>query len=377
MLKSIVASILIAIMLAQPSIAIFKTQNFSTSQNDQIEFVENISREKITTNEKIIATIQLDYEANNIGVFRSVATDDLATNKDLVRKVRQSNKEYYSSRNAKFIKESGISYDNMQISSYSPFVFIEFDSYSEYQAEKDKLVAVAEKQKLGNVDVTVVSETNIKELSAVVAPVDTIPPVIYMNNAKAIIGTQNSVYTGDGINVGFAEDTYPNDLTNFDNTSVTTRTSIVDNVGFHATKTASIAGGTYGIASEIDLFFADDITNVGIEWLIEQGCLIINISAGFLSDSPEEDDGYYWLYDAYIDYLAWSNLVCFVVASGNESVCSNSYVAHPATAQNVITVGNIDANQAISPESCYDLNSSLDAYLAKPTVVAPGQYIYS
>lgn len=375
MFKSIISSILIAIMLSQPSTAMFKTQNFSVSQSEDVKFTEKVSAEEIVANEKVVAAIQFDYEANDISALKAAATDDLTTNQELVRKIRQSNKTYYSSQNAKFIEKAEISYANMKISSYSPFVFIEFDSYTEYQAEKDELIAVAEKQQLGSVNVSTVATAGYRNLDADVAPEDITPPVIYMEDAKEMIGTSNSSYTGNGIYVGFAEYGYPDNLNIFEDTSIVTYSSIGNDVNSHATKTASIVGGEDGIAPGIELFFANNIESVGIEWLVEQGCLIINVSAGIFSDNSE-DNGYYWLYDAYIDYLAWSNLVCFVVAAGNESTWSDFYISHPATAQNAITVGNIDANQYISARSCYDLAESMDNYLAKPTVVAPGQNIY-
>ncbi len=63
-------------------------------------------------------------------------TDDLEYNQNVIMSIRNLNKNYYVKHNNDFVDEKIETNGNINISEYSPVVFITFDSYKSYLSEK-------------------------------------------------------------------------------------------------------------------------------------------------------------------------------------------------------------------------------------------------
>lgn len=199
-----------------------------------------------------------------------------------------------------------------------------------------------------------------------------------MDKAKSLININSSTtYSGNGVNVGIIDAGYPDDTTNFSKNEIvdynTTTTSS------HTTKVASIIGGTYGIATNADLYihtytpYTDSYDfDDAIEWLLDYGVNVVNIS--MYTDSLTGNQGKYDGYSAYMDHVVWNNYLTIVKSAGNRGA-DDDYVTNPGVGTNTLSVGSIDGDKNISYFSSWKVNSSVDDVLMKPSLVAPGEYI--
>ena len=310
--------------------------------------------------------IEFDYPENDYDIRE---TDSLESSQERLRLLRASNRAYYTENNQEFIDDLDIEYDDMDVSAYSPYVFVTFETWAEYADAREDLIELSEDSKVKRV---FAEETPVMEDEDVNVNTSLSSTNVYMDDAKKMIGVKNangsnvSNYTGDGIRVGFIESGSPDNLTNFSNGQVK---AVRDSVGTkpHATKVASILGGTYGIAPDADLYFAGAFSQEAIEWLLssEINVNIINMSS---KAKAEEDHGIYTGYDVYTDYISRINLVLFVKSAGNSGI----YVGSPGLGLNVLTVGSVDANKNIS---FFSSHLTLNGFSQKPTFVAPGENI--
>ena len=333
---------------------------------DEISFYENVSEAEFAEDDTITVLIEFDYPENDYDIRE---TDSLESSQEQLRLLRASNRAYYTENNQEFIDELDIEYEDMEVSAYSPYVFITFDTWAEYTDARDDLIELSEDSKVKKV---FAEETPVMEDEAVNVNTSTSSTNVYMDDAKKMIGVKNangsnvSNYTGEGIRVGFIEGGSPDDLTNFANGQIK---AVRDSVGpnDHATKVASIIGGTYGIAPDADLYFAGAFSQEAVEWLLssEINVNIINMSS---KARAEEDHGMYTGYDVYTDYISRINLVLFVKSAGNSGI----YVGSPGLGLNVLTVGSVDANKNIS---VFSGHLTLNGFSQKPTFVAPGEII--
>lgn len=150
--------------------------------------------------------------------------------------------------------------------------------------------------------------------------------------------------TGDGVKVGMADGGYPAPNEELDLSSII-KVGYPDDDG-HATNTAvTLVGRDSGFSKDITLYS----TNYGeenIEALLDAGCVLINISFGYMYSESDYSSAYaYSVYDRWIDHIVDQHNVTVVVSAGNDAqgTIIDGYlykrVISPAMGKNVITVG--------------------------------------
>lgn len=341
-----------------------------------VNFIES-SNVNINSNEiSIIVALNEESKDNKYFDF----TNDLETNQELIMKIRNQNKKDFKEKNSafsqKYINTRGI----INISEHSPFIFITFEDYEAYLYEKDNFKVLSENI---FVDSVYVEETPIFKIasssSEVSVNTSASSTIVDMNKAKDLINIYGSTtYTGNGVNVGIIDAGYPDDTTNFSNNEIVDYNTI--QTSDHTTKVASIVSGTYGIAKNANLYIHTYVPNNNaygfddaIDWLLEKGVNVVNISmhSDFFTNNQGEYDGH----SAYLDYIVWKNYLTIVKSAGNRG-SGDGFITNPGIGTNTLSVGSIDADKNISFFSSWRINSSVDEFLMKPSLVAPGEYIY-
>jgi serine protease AprX len=188
---------------------------------------------------------------------------------------------------------------------------------------------------------------------------------------------------GSGVKVGIVEMGYPDksnaQLSRINITFDADDTTVAKYVTEHATKVTSIiAGETQGIAPDATVYVTRSMNSredyQKIEWLVSQGCSVINYSAG-----NQNIRGVYSTMAKWIDYLVYQYNVIFVKSSGN--VGQGYGITDPGMAYNGITIGSIfENNSPDEPDWLDDLIASGSCYQEteggyKPDLTAPGQGI--
>ncbi|MFD9391531.1 S8 family serine peptidase [Streptomyces sp. NPDC060000] len=149
----------------------------------------------------------------------------------------------------------------------------------------------------------------------------------------------------------------------------------------HGTHVASIAagtgaksGGTFeGVAPGARILDAkvlgDDGSGsesdviAGLEWAAAQHADIVNLSLGS-QDRPGVD-----LLEEAVNRLSAERGILVVAAAGNDGPAAGT-VSSPASAENALAVGAVDANDAVAPFS--SRGPSADNLVVKPDITAPG-----
>ena len=136
--------------------------------------------------------------------------------------------------------------------------------------------------------------------------------------------------------------------------------------------TGAAPGGYRGVASGARLLSAKVCTDYcldsaildGIQWSVDQGARIVNLSLGGV-DSPEED-----LLEATVNRLSAERNVLFVVSAGNDGAFGAHTVGSPASADAALAVGAVDKHDAIAGFSSRGPRVGDEAL--KPDITAPG-----
>ncbi len=154
-----------------------------------------------------------------------------------------------------------------------------------------------------------------------------------------------------------------------------------DDVQEHATLVASIMVGKDGMAPGATLYSMDFDGKTAT--LIACADTLINTDhVNIINMSSRITESEKTIAKNLADYAVYNYNITWVCAAGNHDRINGYNVASPATAHNVITVGNIDTMADLNPSndiirytSCY-VTSSGNSW--KPEVVAPGcRYYYT
>lgn len=186
--------------------------------------------------------------------------------------------------------------------------------------------------------------------------------------------------SGAGVKIGMIEKGVPDrEQSYFDGTDITYDPDISweQNIRTHANNVASILvsqSSEYpGIVPDAELYCtimgnSETYTWQRIEWLLDQGVQVINMSAGYVRpDSP------YLAIDRLVDTIAIDYSVHFVAAAGGNYYEPLSVVAHPACAYNVIAVGAADETLTAPSHDSWYLDFATEAN--KPDILAPGALV--
>lgn len=207
-----------------------------------------------------------------------------------------------------------------------------------------------------------------------------------ISSSKSVFGLY-----GAGVNVGI----YDGDFSRTDDVTYFARSNIKGskisddayvekNHYSHGSMVACVIGGTKkdsagkiiyeGAAPYANLYLtagknSDYTYKKCIEYLISQGCNVINASVGV----SYKDDKYNIYNDitAWIDHVSTAHKVTLVIASGNVGVKG---IDAFSMSSNTITVGNCDIDGVVSASSSY--SSAIDLPY-KPDIVAPGVNIHT
>ncbi|MFF3712869.1 S8 family peptidase [Streptomyces phaeochromogenes] len=149
----------------------------------------------------------------------------------------------------------------------------------------------------------------------------------------------------------------------------------------HGTHVASIAAGTgaksagkyRGVAPGAKLLngkvLGDDGSGddsgilAGMEWAVEQGADVVNLSLGG-GDTPEVDP-----LEAQVNKLSKETGVLFAIAAGNDGDFGEQTIGSPGSAEAALTVGAVDDSDKLASFS--STGPGLDGQI-KPDVTAPG-----
>ena len=196
--------------------------------------------------------------------------------------------------------------------------------------------------------------------------------------------------TGEGVKIGMIESSCP-DVTNdtIDDANIVIRDNSI--IKEHSINVARIiVGDTDGIAKDATLYSVRNPDNyfgnrtfefAQIEWLIEQGVSVINMSYGMTPWYSVEEYTYSFP-EKWIDHLVSHHNITVVVAAGNNGE-QQARVASPALAHNVITVGAYSNN--FTTDTMDDFMEAYSSYnesgqysqfyyatIEKPDVIMPG-----
>jgi len=270
-------------------------------------------------------------------------------------------REMYSEKNGEYstlFDENEIMY----ISSYSPIIVGEMN--------KERIVEVVENDELVIADLYLQAMIECQSITNVLQS-------IKATNVHTL--TQYG-YTGVGIKIGLFDLNEPE-------TTVCSYTCMGASHGFdvyteHADEVLQIMHAVAPDATYYCATFQGLTCFEAIEWLLNQGCNIINSGCyvGF--------DGFntYGTASRWLDHIAYQHDVHFVMPAGNvlyeEGATSNTGIASGGMAYNVITVGNVNTNGTPTlysddfRHSASSYNASSSQYTCrKPDICASGTSI--
>jgi serine protease AprX len=208
--------------------------------------------------------------------------------------------------------------------------------------------------------------------------------------------TKSSGLNGSGVKIGIVEYGYDPDHEDpeLNHLNIQRDPNKYYFAGEHATQVTSIiAGETKGIVPNASIYTSwfekESEFYKSIEWLLDQGVQVINISAGF---AYTDTCGVYSNIDQWVDHIAMQPSVHVVVATGNDECITEAgldklYVNSPAMAYNAISVGAININgDADWSNDEWGTKTNGEVYSAyvrksgtayKPNLTAPGTAINS
>ncbi len=206
--------------------------------------------DSIKYNDKITLTMKFKYEEP---VLDNSEYNDVEKNQEIIMKNRQINKKYFRKMNKKILENLAVDHLNFRISEYSPYCFLEFDTYDEYLNIENKIFDISQSDYIETIFIDKKSENKNEESTpGTTRNGDECFDLLPIDDAKRMINVHDTNYTGDGIKVGIVDSGFPDNLTNFSNGEIKDSKTVISND--HTTKVASIIGGTYGIAPESDLY---------------------------------------------------------------------------------------------------------------------------
>ena len=148
----------------------------------------------------------------------------------------------------------------------------------------------------------------------------------------------------------------------------------------HATIVARLmVGENDGIVPDAKLYCTQITDSLfdDIDWLLDQGVNVINMSNGVINGG-QYDDAAEW-----IDHIASYHSVHFVCAAGNYYSINGFDLFTPATAYNTLTVGSYDDNNTPTNHTDDDFSATFSCFeeasstqCNNPKLLAPGENIF-
>lgn len=271
-------------------------------------------------------------------------------------KYREEAKKYYTTLNNKYLSNINLNnFKSVYISKYSPYIEFVYqrDKYFTYKNAIAYTVNQNENVEMAYIKDNVIDNVGQLEDS--------------MYSSGAYNQYTNSTYTGAGIKIGILEPgLVDGSLSCFSEGQVTTFIQEVplEDVSEHTTHVAAYIAGSEGVAPGALIYssYVWGTLTEEMEWFIEQGVNIVNMSYGDANPTGE-----YASDSAYCDYIVNNYKITLVGAVGNFGA-SSGYVGNPALGYNVIGVGSCTEGAGRDTFSSYIENSGGQ----KPTIMAVG-----
>lgn len=341
----------------------YQKLGFISSSSFSLQSLDSeLSEEGI--NKTIILQLCLDYDSYNSNKRINYQTDDLYEFKTYQKEFRNKAKEYHKGNNNRIIRDLKLgNYQELYISTYSPFIDISYD-YNYFLKHKNKILSY-----VSNIDY--VSEINIiEDQSNYTGCID-----YACNESNALDVYQSRSLTGEGVTVGILENGWVNgEHPDLANTNILFHNSVYSVLGHddHTTGMALIIAGENGIAPDATILssYLGGTMNNEIDWMLDNGVDIINMSFG-----EKGNLGTYSTVSAYADYIAYTYEVIMVACAGNEGEEGDEgkgYISNPGLGHNVITVGTIAGDYTRANSSSWKEGNGP----IKPTICTAGGSVY-
>ena len=385
--RSLISTILIVTMLASSIIV------GNIHADDEEKYFESFDFSELAeanpqipaSDYDIVAFVELSYPAIRLSELDKLEKDE--------RRAKVS--DYYKGKNESLAPEVEMGY--VSCSYVAPYIEIDYDSVTEYAAERDILIDYAENTEIGAVRVGLAPRNIVDEESINTA--DSTDEYTLEEVYRDVGITDRNTYNGEGIKVGILEAAHPNSTINFPTNNITTYG--VSSTDKHTTAVMSLVGGTYGIDPKVSFYCAATNYNPNqgtanasfidcLNWLLITNKVdIINMSAGIITfedfelrygiyvcERDSDTATHYTNLCAYVDY-AITTTGCLIVKSagnyGNINVENlKDYVTKPAMAINLLTVGAVTKDNVIWNRSSF---KEFEEKIHKPELVAPGANI--
>jgi serine protease AprX len=305
---------------------------------------------------KIIREVKEKLKIDNLETETAARIDQYITEK------RRMFKKAYTAQSEEFIANNLDRENVIFVSKYAPLILVNL-------AQKE-LEGINQNGKVENVELFVNAKKDAETAFSI--------PNINANYTRDTLNLK-----GSGVKVGIMESGYP-DKTNPQLSGRSITFDVSDNeaasrLSSHATiVTSIIVGATEGIAPNASVYTAAALSRLEdyqkMEWLLDQGVVVINYSAGYSDCRGTYSDMAKW-----IDHLENQHDVLFVKSAGNTGL--STLISDPGMAYNAIVVGSIYEHDSqsepywnddsLSTFSCY--GETTGGF--KPDLTAPGQGI--
>lgn len=355
---------------------------FELNADESVEVV-------IWTTDNTIKTVENEFERlNNTSVNRvadaAAKTDEDFEMAEIQRKIRLKRsiaaREYYNNNYGFAVDILGIDESSIEyVSKYSPLIICKLD--------QDTAIDVANNKDVETLSLNIDDFTYEADYTESVTPRAITDPTT-IDEVKELIGAdlvQEAGYDGSGIVLGMYENHVP-DITNpaFDGVESRIVCQNGISVGDHPTIVASImvGNGDSAIAPGFSkLYCAGGSELEGVEWLLDNGVNVINIScAPVWIDVLTETQIYseYTWHSKWLDHIAYNHAVHVVAATGNEG---STGVSLYAMAYNIISVGNVVDMSGFNhvDDLVINISSSYNpatGTVFRPDLCAPGTHLY-
>jgi len=318
--------------------------------------------------------IHLDYDVV-VESKDSILRDSKSVDERLVLD-RNNSKEKHSNKNNLFVKKMKQSKDIDKIipSNYAPFITVTFKSNN---------IKIIDKYAQDILKLDNVKDVYIKEIFdyGVTDKIYFAGDALASNINTSYTDSNYPNLTGNGVKIGVLDGGIVDVNNNAFNGLTTAPTTVLfpgENIAIspHATAVADIIGGYHGLAPDSELYSVgwtrDDGFTTEIEWLLDQGVHIINMSIGDLPICNSSGYSNYAIFNIYLDYIVRTQSVTMVAATGNElEFVTGGYVCSPASADNVISVGAVLNDGTIAAFSNYYTRTGTQ--IGNPVIVAPSE----
>ncbi len=276
----------------------------------------------------------------------------------ILKQQRSNVKSYYTQTNQEILDSLDLTAFDIEFraDAYAPYIF--GDLHRDVTDDDiNNIYELAKSEEISLIYVRAVSEAE-GELSSAVNAID----------AKAVISNSNT--DGKGIVIGILDyGIVDKDNKVFNGVDLTVRNEwwFAEKINDHSTCVAAAALAVAPSASILSVQLSREPSGE-IEWMLDNGVNIINISLSCYSS--ESEFGNYTSISAYCDYIARNNWVTFTGSAGNRGEANGKadYLVTPPNGYNTITVGACTNNGVRAYYSSYKEKFNINF----PNFLAPG-----